>query len=172
MCKQKRQSGLLITSAKGFKQQVSRLNSSLALEPVRSQAGLQMIDEPACGCCLTHYRKLTCCSYNACSQPSLWLHRWHSLWTHTVASNICRHLNAYNVDKLLLDDFYGYDHGNLKAVLHKINSDAGRRPASLVYVFIDEHDVRQIINATLMGNCLSSVISLSSAAASDQPYGS
>lgn len=81
-------------------------------------------------------------------------------------------MNAYNVDKLLLGDFYGYDHGNLKAVLHKINRDAGRRPASLVYVFIDEHDVRQTINATPMGDCLSSVIPLSSAAASDQPDGS
>lgn len=38
----------------GLKQQVCRLNSRLTLEPVRSQAGLWMMNERANSCCLTH----------------------------------------------------------------------------------------------------------------------
>lgn len=38
----------------GFKQQVCRLNSCLILEPVRSQAGLRMMNERANSCCSTH----------------------------------------------------------------------------------------------------------------------
>lgn len=38
----------------GLKQQVCRLNSRLTLEPVRSPAGLRMMNERVHSCCLTH----------------------------------------------------------------------------------------------------------------------
>lgn len=81
----------------GFKQQVCRLNSRPTLEPVRSQAGLRMMNERANSCCSTHYRAPThCCIRSARSYPP------HRDGGKDAALNECRcryclkHLSSFN----------------------------------------------------------------------------
>lgn len=78
----------------------------------------------------------------------------------------CRRMNFF-----LILSRQPYNGSNLKAVLHKLDSDAGRRLPQLLCVFINERDVMQTMAATPLGDWLSSVIASLLAAACDQPDG-